>query len=592
MAIVSVNLTDTINSWRLKFNQIASNQGDLNSLTTTETSTLVGAINEINRGGVSPPLANLQDVRITNVADNQFVRYNVSTGMWENKFLDTGDVTQFEASLSILESQITFSRTLATESYVDTAIANLIDGAPSTLDTLNEIAAAIADDPTFYQDNATQTWVQSQNYLQSSDLVGYATETYVDDGLDSLQGWVVGQNYLQSSDLSGYATETYVDTGLDSLQGWVVGQGYIDDYTVTQTDVTTHQAALSITKSQISDLNLSDYVLSANLAGVIEAYGYATETYVDNGLDSLQGWVIGQNYLQSADLAAYATQTWVQNQNYLQSSDLNGYATETYVDNGLDSLQGWVIGQNYLQSADLPPEVNDLSSSVTWATVPDAYISEVSVTQHQDAINTGTDAHLNQSNPTAGYVLSWSGTDYAWVAQTQASGGINAVENDNDPHLGGDLDLNSNNITGSGNINITGSITVSDNITAYSTSDITLKENIRRIPHSYKILSQINGVIFDWTEEEIQSRGGIDDYFVRKSDLGVVAQQVMQVAPELVVKRPTTGKLAVKYDGLIPIIIEAIKEVANKRVRLQEFDALEKKVEKLTALVEKLQNNA
>jgi len=28
------------------------------------------------------------------------------------------------------------------------------------------------------------------------------------------------------------------------------------------------------------------------------------------------------------------------------------------------------------------------------------------------------DAHLNQSNPTSGYVLSWNGTDYAWVAQT------------------------------------------------------------------------------------------------------------------------------------------------------------------------------
>jgi len=32
------------------------------------------------------------------------------------------------------------------------------------------------------------------------------------------------------------------------------------------------------------------------------------------------------------------------------------------------------------------------------------------------------DAHLNQSNPTAGYVLSWNGTDYAWVAQSSGSG--------------------------------------------------------------------------------------------------------------------------------------------------------------------------
>jgi hypothetical protein len=37
----------------------------------------------------------------------------------------------------------------STKAYVDTSIANLIDGAPSTLDTLNEIAAALADNASF-----------------------------------------------------------------------------------------------------------------------------------------------------------------------------------------------------------------------------------------------------------------------------------------------------------------------------------------------------------------------------------------------------------------------------------------------------------
>ena len=32
--------------------------------------------------------------------------------------------------------------------------------------------------------------------------------------------------------------------------------------------------------------------------------------------------------------------------------------------------------------------------------------------------NSDVDTHLNQSNPTNGYVLSWNGSDYAWVAQT------------------------------------------------------------------------------------------------------------------------------------------------------------------------------
>jgi len=37
--------------------------------------------------------------------------------------------------------------------------------------------------------------------------------------------------------------------------------------------------------------------------------------------------------------------------------------------------------------------------------------------------NSDVDAHLNQSNPTSGHVLSWNGSDYAWVAQSGGGGG-------------------------------------------------------------------------------------------------------------------------------------------------------------------------
>jgi hypothetical protein len=38
---------------------------------------------------------------------------------------------------------------IATRSYVDTAVSNLVDSAPATLDTLNELAAALSDDASF-----------------------------------------------------------------------------------------------------------------------------------------------------------------------------------------------------------------------------------------------------------------------------------------------------------------------------------------------------------------------------------------------------------------------------------------------------------
>ncbi len=48
MTQVTVNLTDTFEDWRVKTNQIATNQGDLATLTTTAKNNMVAAINEID----------------------------------------------------------------------------------------------------------------------------------------------------------------------------------------------------------------------------------------------------------------------------------------------------------------------------------------------------------------------------------------------------------------------------------------------------------------------------------------------------------------------------------------------------------------
>jgi len=48
MAVISVNLTDTFEQWRTKTNSLATQQGDLTTLTTTAKNTMVAAINEID----------------------------------------------------------------------------------------------------------------------------------------------------------------------------------------------------------------------------------------------------------------------------------------------------------------------------------------------------------------------------------------------------------------------------------------------------------------------------------------------------------------------------------------------------------------
>ncbi len=62
------------------------------------------------------------------------------------------------------------------------------------------------------------------------------------------------------------------------------------------------------------------------------------------------------------------------------------------------------------------------------------------------------DTHLNQSNPTSGYVLTWNGSDYAWTANGTGSG-IGDIVDDTSPQLGGPLDLNGHDlITGQNRI--------------------------------------------------------------------------------------------------------------------------------------------
>lgn len=71
---------------------------------------------------------------------------------------------------------------------------------------------------------------------------------------------------------------------------------------------------------------------------------------------------------------------------------------------------------------------------------------------------------VNASSPSNGEVLTWDSTTSKWTAQTGGSGGggsMNDLVDDTSPQLGGNLDLNSNNITGTGNINTTGTITTS-----------------------------------------------------------------------------------------------------------------------------------
>jgi hypothetical protein len=99
-------------------------------------------------------------------------------------------------------------------------------------------------------------------------------------------------------------------------------------------------------------------------------------------------------------------------------------------------------------------------------------------------------------------------------------------------------------------VEIAGALNVSGDITAFYTSDQRLKDNITPIPNALDKVLSISGNTFDWNEKS--GKEG--------TEAGVIAQEILEVLPEAVTTRDN-GYLAVKYDQLVPLLIEAIKEL-------------------------------
>lgn len=116
-----------------------------------------------------------------------------------------------------------------------------------------------------------------------------------------------------------------------------------------------------------------------------------------------------------------------------------------------------------------------------------------------------------------------------------------------------------------------GEIRATNDITAYYSSDINLKKDVKLISEPIEKLKQIRGVAYAWNEEYLKDRE-IDGYFVREREIGVIAQEVEVVLPELVATRDN-GYKAVKYDRLVALLIEAVKE------QQQQIDELKAKLE-------------
>lgn len=125
-----------------------------------------------------------------------------------------------------------------------------------------------------------------------------------------------------------------------------------------------------------------------------------------------------------------------------------------------------------------------------------------------------------------------------------------------------------------------GAFSAISTITSYS-SDRRLKENFKPIENALDKVLNLNGCTFDWIEEKCEQYEFWPE--IRKNEVGLIAQDVEAVLPQAVCEAPfdtinengiKTSKSGenfktIQYEKLIPLLVEAIKELNNQLEELR-----------------------
>ena len=360
-------------------------------------------------------LSEMNDVTITSVQNNDFIKYNSSTSRWEN-----ASVTAATAAGNDTHVQFNDGGVMGGDSgftYNKTTDA-LTVGSISTTGASGSVSSTADLDITTSANNSNIGIVP-----HGTGDIELGTNVLIDGSDNGYLKWTAP--YSTEGDLPSASTYHGMFAHVHGT-----GKGYfahggnwiklIDETSSTTDNLSegssnlyyTDTRANSAFDTRLATKNTGDLTEGSNL--------YYTDTRADARITAA---LIDEDNMASDSATRLPSQQSVKA--YVDSSTANS--------SNWDTAYGWGnhASAGYLTSF---TETNDLSSAVTWANVPNANITESSVTQHQAALsitesqisdlgtyqtvsglNGAIDGHLNQSNPTAGYVLSWSGSDYAWV---------------------------------------------------------------------------------------------------------------------------------------------------------------------------------
>jgi hypothetical protein len=341
-----------------------------------------------------------------NVTGNLTGNVTASSGTTTlNNLVLNGTVDFNAAELTDLATP-TAASSAATKGYVDTEVAGLVDSAPGTLDTLNELAAALGDDPDFATTITNQ--IATKLALAGGTMTGAiamgtnkitglgtptvstdaATKAYADTMLPLAGGTMTGNIVLGSNK----ATSTATPSAADDL----TRKGYVDGILGSATSAAT-SAATATTKASEASTSASNAATSATSAAssatsAAASYDSFDDRYlgakssdptVDNDGDAL---IAGALYFNTSSnvMKVYSGSSWANvaptatSVTVSQISDLTANAAELNVLDGIPAgLTATELGYVDGVTSAVQTQLNTLTTNVaTNATA----ISNVSVT--------------------------------------------------------------------------------------------------------------------------------------------------------------------------------------------------------------------
>ena len=90
------------------------------------------------------------------------------------------------------------------------------------------------------------------------------------------------------------------------------------------------------------------------------------------------------------------------------------------------------------------------------------------------------------------------------------------------------------------------------------TSDARMKKNIHRLPYGLAAVMQLQPVAYNWIDEKDPG-----------NKIGLLAQEVKKIIPEVVTGREDTALLGMNYAELVPVLINALKELKQQEIALR-----------------------